>query len=484
MAIVTPHELVGLREGELLAGKYRLENVLGVGGMGIVIAAHHIQLDEKFAIKFLRKEALGHAEIAARFAGEARAAARIKSEHVARVLDVGALPSGAPYMVMEHLDGFDLGALVEERGPLPVELAVEFVLQACVAVADAHALGIIHRDLKPANLFCVRRSDGQLSIKLLDFGISKVSDRALGSGADSPRYTQPTGQMGSPVYMSPEQMRCAPDIDTRTDIWSLGIILFELLTADAPFPAQSVTELAIEVATAATPSVRVHRPDVSEALDAVVTKCLEKQRVHRYASVQELALALLPFAPARAAPLVERVAGIGAALSGAASDASELGILAAALTASAAPGMARMATTARATPARSRLGRSALATLCALSLMVLVGSIWRRAARAGREPAHVVSAPPPPALPAAPASAAAATTTAEPPQLDPSPPTIVPPPSEPERSAARAHSRSAPAALPARRARTSAKPPARKLSCDPPFYFDAHGNRLFKKECV
>ncbi len=170
------HSAAGVREGDILAGKYRVERVLGIGGMGVVVAAHHMQLDERVALKFLLPEALGNAEAVARFAREARAAVKIKSEHVARVTDVGTLPNGAPYMVMEYLEGGDLAAWIKQRGALPVEQAVEFVLQTCIAVADAHALGIIHRDLKPANLFCVRRSDGQLSIKVLDFGISKMTD--------------------------------------------------------------------------------------------------------------------------------------------------------------------------------------------------------------------------------------------------------------------------------------------------------------------
>src|SRR3984885_7032800 len=192
--------------------------------MGIVVAARHVQLDEKVALKFLRPEALADADAVERFAREARAAVKIKSEHVARVIDVGTLPNGAPYMVMEHLDGEDMAAWIKERGALPVEQALDFVLQACVAVADAHALGIVHRDLKPANLFCIRRSDGQLSIKVLDFGISKMTD-LTGSGQGS--MTRTSALMGSPLYMSPEQMRSSKDVDAKTDIWALGVILFE-----------------------------------------------------------------------------------------------------------------------------------------------------------------------------------------------------------------------------------------------------------------
>src|ERR1700733_5853129 len=170
--------------------------------MGIVVAARHVQLDEKVALKFLRPEALADADAVERFAREARAAVKIKSEHVARVIDVGTLPNGAPYMVMEHLDGEDLAAWIKERGALPVEQALDFVLQACEAIADAHALGIVHRDLKPANLFCIQRSDGQLCIKVLDFGISKLST----PGGEGVSMTRTTAILGSPLYMSPEQM--------------------------------------------------------------------------------------------------------------------------------------------------------------------------------------------------------------------------------------------------------------------------------------
>ncbi len=307
----------GVREGDVLAGKYRVERVLGVGGVGVVVAAHHIQLDEKVALKFLLPDALSNAEAVARFAREARAAVKIKSEHVARVIDVGTLPNGAPYMVMEYLEGEDLAAWLEQRGPLPTEQAVEFVLQACIAVADAHVLGIVHRDLKPANLFCIRRSDGQLSIKVLDFGISKMVD----AGGPAPgSMTRTSALMGSPVYMSPEQMRSSKDVDAQTDIWALGMILFELMTGRPAFLADTVMELAIKVATEPLPAMRGFRPDVPGGLENIVSKCLEKERRHRYRDVAELALALLPFAPKRANASVERISGIiqGAGSSGSA----------------------------------------------------------------------------------------------------------------------------------------------------------------------
>jgi serine/threonine-protein kinase len=297
----------GIREGDILAGKYRVERILGAGGMGVVVAAHHIQLDEKVALKFLLPEALDNREAVARFAREARAAVKIKSEHVARIIDVGTLPNGAPFMVMEYLEGGDLGAWLKQRGALPIEQAVEFVLQACVAVADAHALGIVHRDLKPANLFCVRRSDGQLSIKVLDFGISKMTDR---SGVAAGAATGTSALMGSPLYMSPEQMRSAKDVDARTDIWALGVILFELITGRPVFLGESVTELAIQVANESPPAIRAFRPDVPSGLEAIVFKCLEKDRRQRYRNVAELAVALLEFGPKRAKGSVERITGI------------------------------------------------------------------------------------------------------------------------------------------------------------------------------
>jgi eukaryotic-like serine/threonine-protein kinase len=296
---------VGIREGDILAGKYRVERLLGAGGMGVVVAARHIQRDEKVALKFLLLEALHNSEAVARFAREARAAGKIKNEHVARVTDVGTLPNGAPYMVMEYLEGRDLAAWLKQGGALPIEQAVEFVLQACIAVADAHTLGIVHRDLKPGNLFCVRRSDGQLSVKVLDFGISKMADAGASGSA-----TRTSALMGSPLYMSPEQMRSSKDVDAQTDIWALGVILFELMAGRPAFLGESVTELAIKVANEPTPPVRRFRPDVPSGLEAIIFKCLEKDRRQRYRNVAELALALLECGPKRAKGSVERITGI------------------------------------------------------------------------------------------------------------------------------------------------------------------------------
>jgi serine/threonine-protein kinase len=291
-----------------LLGKYRIERVLGVGGMGVVVAATHTTLEERVAIKFLLPEALRNPEAVQRFLREARAAVRIKSEHVARVTDVGTLETGAPYMIMEYLDGGDLGVLAQKRGAMPFELAVEYILQACEALAEAHGLGIIHRDLKPSNLFVVTRADGSPSVKVLDFGISKVT--GMGASGSDLGMTKTTTIMGSPLYMSPEQMASSRDVDPRTDIWALGAILFELLTGRVPFQADTITQLCAMILQQQAEPLRNHRPDAPEGLQVVIARCLEKDRNRRYANVAELANALAPFAPRRARHSVERVSRV------------------------------------------------------------------------------------------------------------------------------------------------------------------------------
>jgi len=298
------HTSVGV--GDVLAGKYRVDGVLGTGGMGVVVAAHHLQLDERVALKFLLPEALANEEAVMRFEQEARAAVKITSEHVARVIDVGALESGAPYIVMELLDGCDLSAWVREKGALPVEQAVEFVLHACEAIAEAHSLGIVHRDLKPANLFVVRRNDGLHSVKVLDFGISKVRK----SGAGDLSGTKTSVIMGSPFYMSPEQMRASKDVDPQSDIWALGVILYELLAGQTPFAADTYAETCVRVMTEPPIPLRELRPDVPPALAEAIDRCLEKDRRQRPADVAEFALSLQEFCPRRAKASIERIHGV------------------------------------------------------------------------------------------------------------------------------------------------------------------------------
>ncbi|MBN2196338.1 MAG: protein kinase [Polyangiaceae bacterium] len=298
----------GVYVGDVIDGKYRVDRVLGAGGMGMVVLAHHIHLDERVAIKVLLPEAMRQPEAVARFSREARAAVKIKSEHVARVSDVGTLPSGAPYMVMEFLEGLDLAEWLDQHGVLSVEQAVEFVIQACDAIADAHSIGIVHRDLKPSNLFCIRRNDGQLAIKVLDFGISKVGP-GIGVGADH-AMTRTTAVMGSPYYMSPEQVRSTRDVDARSDIWSIGVILFELLARQVPFSGESVMDLAVQITTNEPRELREVRPDVPLGLAAILNRCLQKDREARYPNVAELALALTEFAPQQSRVIAHRIARV------------------------------------------------------------------------------------------------------------------------------------------------------------------------------
>jgi serine/threonine-protein kinase len=277
----------------MLGGKYRVVRTLGAGGIGVVVEAVHTQLERQVAIKFLLPEANSNPQIVARFTREARASARLKGEHVTQVLDVGALDDGSPYMVMEHLAGTDLGQLLSERGRFPVADAVDYVLQAIEALAEAHAAHIVHRDLKPANLFLTRTADGEPLVKVLDFGISK----ALGPDKSESglSLTQSATMIGTPLYMSPEQMRDARHVDVRTDIWALGAILYELIAGRPPFLATSLAELCVKVMQDDPVPLSRVRPEVPQDLAAVIDRCLCKQRAGRYADVGELATALARF---------------------------------------------------------------------------------------------------------------------------------------------------------------------------------------------
>ena len=292
-------------EGEVLAGKYRIERVLGQGGMGVVVAAMHIHLNQRVAIKLLLEGAT--AEVVERFGREARAAVRLKCQHVARVTDVGELPNGAPYMVMEYLEGNDLSQIVRASGALSVPDAVEYLLHACEAIGEAHSIGIVHRDLKPANLFLTRAADGTSTVKVLDFGISKTGESESSEG-EGMSLTKTTAVLGSPLYMSPEQMKSARSADARSDIWSLGAILYELLTGGVPFNAMTFTELVLMVNMETPRSIATIRNDVAPGLEAAVLKCLEKRPENRFANVAELAFALAPFGPPQAQASADRVA--------------------------------------------------------------------------------------------------------------------------------------------------------------------------------
>lgn len=292
--------------GDILAEKFEVERVLGAGGMGIVVAARHIHLGQRVALKFLLPSACEVPGAVVRFLREGKAAARITSEHVARVMDTGMLSIGAPYLVMEYLEGMDLGALTRQRGPLPVEEALDYVLQACEAIVEAHQLGIVHRDLKPANLFLTHRADGSPLVKVLDFGISK----AAGSGSRS-QLTSASVLMGSPRYMSPEQMMSAKDVDVRSDIWSLGVLTYELLTGKPVWEADTMQGLCALIASAPAPRLREILPEAPMVLDDAIARCLAKRVEDRVASVADLAEALAPIAPLSSRTSIDRILRVG-----------------------------------------------------------------------------------------------------------------------------------------------------------------------------
>jgi serine/threonine protein kinase len=303
---VSEGELVsGVRVGAVLAGKYRVDRVVGQGGMGVVVAAHHLQLETRVAIKFLVTSMVRNEESVARFSREARAVVRIVSEHVARVLDVGTLENGSPYIVMEFLEGADLSTRIRNGGPLPTSEAVELLLQASEAIAEAHSLGIVHRDLKPANLFCTQRPDGLPCVKVLDFGISKVT--SVPGSAPEASMTRTSALMGTPLYMSPEQMASPRTVDFRTDIWGLGVILHEMLAGAPPFVGETLPEVCMQIATADAPRLRTLRPEAPPQLEAAILRCLEKDRNRRFPSVADFAAALMPFGPDRARRSIDRI---------------------------------------------------------------------------------------------------------------------------------------------------------------------------------
>jgi serine/threonine-protein kinase len=300
--------MIGLKRGDVLLDKYRVEREIGKGGMGVVVCARHIALDDRVAIKLLLPEALRDRDNVARFIREARAARQIRSEHVAQVFDVGTLPTGEYYIIMEHLEGSDLAKVRRKQKVLPTEEVVDYVLQACEALAEAHAKGIVHRDLKPGNLFLTRRADGSPLIKVLDFGVSKLNDHGA-VGLDFGR-TRTGMVLGTPSYMAPEQITSPRAVDARADIWALGVILYFLITGELPFTSDSLGQVLLSIMNSEPAAPRSIRPDLPEALEAVILRCLEKGPENRYQNVAALVSALEPFAPPGAAASVERISRV------------------------------------------------------------------------------------------------------------------------------------------------------------------------------
>jgi urea transport system substrate-binding protein len=289
-----------VRPGDLVAGKYDVLRVLASGGMGVIVAARHVQLRRVVAIKFLREGMSNREGVVARFEREARIIAGLTGEHIARVFDFGRLPSGEPFIVMELLDGETLGDRLRHVGKLPVTDAVSFVLQACDGLAEAHAAGIIHRDLKPDNLFISRRLDGTEIIKVIDFGISKA-----GEGVAT--ITHATEMIGTPAYMAPEQFEAPAHVDERADVWSLGALLYESLSGRRAFGGEGVLGVVSEVVKSEPKPLSEAVPEIPPELSAIVHRCLAKDAAERFESVLELARALTPYAEGDGSARLDRM---------------------------------------------------------------------------------------------------------------------------------------------------------------------------------
>lgn len=479
------------REGAVIAGKYSLTHTLGRGGMGLVVAATHLQLERPVAIKFLLPEHLAKADVVGRFTREARSAAKIQNDHVAHVLDVG-VDEGTPYMVMEYLEGEDLKQVLSRRGPLSVEETVKHVMQACEALAEAHALGIVHRDLKPANLFLANRANGRSILKVLDFGISKIMNPATET-----ELTLTSRAVGSPSYMSPEQLTASRSLDARADVWALGVVLYELMSRRRPFYGESMPSIVAQILRGHYEKLDVVRPDLPEGIVAVVHKCLELEPDRRFASVVDLAMALSPFAPTDSLSAIDGIPRPRASSRTSLLPGEE------SLTGHGQTGIASVVTAA-ARPPRRAPSKTLLAAIGAgaFAVMLAIGGFTMRrgspvtpavAARAGTEVAAAAAAVPsavPAAATSAP-SAAPADVGAAPRAIPSSTPSahvaVDPAPSaiarhDPPASIARAPI--------ARAAKTSSSPPsapsvasASAPVCHLVSYFDAVGDKHFKQEC-
>jgi eukaryotic-like serine/threonine-protein kinase len=303
------HEPGELAPGDVIDGKYRIEGVLGRGGMGTVLSAVHLKLKFEVAIKVLKASMLSRRDIVGRFMREARAAARIKSPHVVSVLDVGGLPSGEPFIVMERLHGNDLSVELARRGRLPILEAVDYTIEICEAVAHAHATGVVHRDLKPANVFLCKAAHAPVCVKVLDFGISKISDPGGESGLDF--STEVQSWLGTPRYMAPEQITLGRKVDERADIWAIGTLLYELISGHPPFQDKSL-EVLCKRLLEETP-----RPLQDESIDRlprglgeVVARCLEKSPAERYRTVGMLARAIAPHASRSKESTLQRIGAL------------------------------------------------------------------------------------------------------------------------------------------------------------------------------
>jgi serine/threonine-protein kinase len=470
------------REGTVIAGKYQLTHTLGRGGMGLVVAATHLQLERRVAIKFLLPEHLEKVDVVSRFTREARAAAKIQSDHVAHVLDVG-VDGDSPYMVMEYLEGEDLKDVLARRGPLGVEEATKYIRQACEALAEAHELGIVHRDLKPANLFLAIRPNGRSLLKVLDFGISKIMNPATET-----ELTLTSRAIGSPSYMSPEQLTASRSLDARADVWGLGVVLYELLTRRRPFRGDAMPQVVAMILKGEFEKLDWVRPELPAELVAAVHKCLEISPDQRFASVTELALALAPFAPLESTSAVDGIprakmpshSSIPRAAPGEDSNTAGISSVVTPAVKSARPPRRAMLAVAGGVGMLTMLGLGALVLTRGQATSAPVAAT--PAAPPPRESASVATSPAPvaPALPptepapsaspsAAPAVASAVAAT--------------PPPRHPAAAPPARGGATPRAGAPPARAAAPTSSPASPPACHLVTYLDEHGDKHFKQEC-
>lgn len=307
-------------EGDLVADRYRVGPVIGAGGMGIVYKATHVELGTSVALKVIRPDMARNSAIWRRFSREARALGALQNKHVVRVHDAGTLASGLRYLVMELLEGIDLRRLLQERGALQRERAVDYVIQVCSALGDAHRLNIIHRDIKPENIFIANVRGAEPEVRLLDFGVALFLE-------DAGQLTVPGRGVGSPQYLSPEQMQNPSGVDQRSDIWAVGLLLYELLSGASPFHGLNPAQTGLLISKGPIPRIDQACPDLPRELSALVQRCLEINPERRPQSADELMSSLEPFssrnearareAAARAAPapqklgIVPRLFGLG-----------------------------------------------------------------------------------------------------------------------------------------------------------------------------
>jgi serine/threonine-protein kinase len=278
-----------LKVGTVLAGKLRVEQMIGRGAMGIVLKCTDTKLDRLVAVKIMTPGEAKDDELRTRFLREAHAASSLASEHMTRVLEVGELDDGTPFFVMELLEGTLLETVIEKDGPAPVDVAIDWMVQAIDVIAEAHLRGLVHRDLKPANLFLAERPNGPPIIKVLDFGVVK---NILGPATGGRELTATGAVLGTPAYMAPEQIRSGGAIDPRTDVWACGVTLFELLTGTVPFESASIPAMMSKILKEPAPSLKSVRPNVPDKLDAIVARCLAKDPSERFANGEDLGHAL------------------------------------------------------------------------------------------------------------------------------------------------------------------------------------------------